>query len=183
MSSAPLIAQKYAKALHGLVHQKGNDKTAQTQLVTLAAAVASDAKVQEYFASPLVPPDQKKNALKASLEGKGLLEEISNLLIVMADRNRLGLIGEVSHAYQELLDAEQGLIRGTVKSSRPLTAEAIAEIEGKISTAMKRKVALSFQEDPSVMGGVVAEVGGWTFDDSIQTHLHKLNDLLNRSAQ
>jgi F-type H+-transporting ATPase subunit delta len=47
---------------------------------------------------------------------------------------------------------------------------------------LNKKIILTYKEDPTLLGGVVAQVGGWTFDDSIETHLIKMNEELNRRA-
>lgn len=182
MSLGLSIAQKYAKALHALVHQKGNHARVQGELQAIAHAAQSDSKISEYFANPLISPDQKKAAIQSALSGQKVSEEVMNTLVMMAERNRISLLQDLATAYQDILDKDSGVTRGVVKSSRALSNEAIAEIESRISAAMKKKVVLSFKEDPKVLGGVVAQVGGWTFDDSIETHLIKLNDTLNRSA-
>src|SRR5437868_4697254 len=66
--------------------------------------------------------------------------------------------------------------------AQALSTDAKKSLETKISGVLKKKIVLTFQQDPKLLGGVVADVGGWTFDDSIDTHLKKLNEELNRRA-
>jgi F-type H+-transporting ATPase subunit delta len=69
-----------------------------------------------------------------------------------------------------------------VKSAKALSDEGRKDLEGKISKILNKKIILTYKEESTLLGGVVAQVGGWTFDDSIETHLIKLNEEINRRA-
>ncbi|MFZ4405339.1 MAG: F0F1 ATP synthase subunit delta, partial [Pseudobdellovibrionaceae bacterium] len=47
-----------------------------------------------------------------------------------------------------------------------------------LSKKLNKKIILTSQKDPSLLGGLVAQVGGWTFDDSLKAHLSKLEEIL-----
>jgi len=69
-----------------------------------------------------------------------------------------------------------------VKSLKPLSKEERTDIESKVSQVIEKKVIMSYKEDPSIIGGLVAEVGGYKFDDSITTHLKRLKEVMNGST-
>jgi F-type H+-transporting ATPase subunit delta len=81
-------------------------------------------------------------------------------------------------AYKNLMDEELGLTRGVVRAAKPLSADQLKGLEEKIRIVLKKKITLTFEEDRSLLGGVVAQAGGWTFDDSLDMHLNNLNDSL-----
>lgn len=176
------IARRYAKALLALTKQKSTHRRALEELVQVRKAIFGDATIEGYFANPLIPPDQKIQAVKNAFTGKGLLEEVSNLLVLLAEKNRFSVFSELVDAFQESIDLEEGITRGVVRAAKPLSPEQTKNLEDKIGQTLKKKIVLTFKEDPKLLGGVVAQVGGWTFDDSIESHLRKLNEELNRSA-
>jgi F-type H+-transporting ATPase subunit delta len=175
------VAARYAKALLAITKQKGVHAEALSQLKDIAQSF-SNPELKEFFNNPVVTPAQKANALKAALTGKQFLEEVVSVILLMADRGRLTAINEFVQAFQDGLDEEGGITRGVVRAAKPLNKDSQAELEKKINQVLKKKIVLTFKEDPSLLGGVVAQVGGWTFDDSIETHLKKLNEELNRGA-
>lgn len=176
------VSKRYAKALLAIAKQKGIHAKAYAELQGVADAFAKDAAITAYFQNPLISSTQKVAAVKSALEGKGLSEEVFNTLVLLAEKNRIQLLSEVATAYQEFLDIEEGVTRGTVRSAQPLSADAQKELESKVSKILNKKIVLTYQQDPKLLGGAVAQVGGWTFDDSIETHLKKLNEELNRRA-
>lgn len=176
------ISKRYAKALLAVAKQKGIHSQVFGELQTLVQSFAADASVKNYFENPMVSSDQKVAAVKAALSGKGVSEEVVNTLVLLAEKNRMDILGQMAIAFRDLLDIEEGVTRGVVRSAQPLTAEAQKEIEQKINKVLNKKIVLTYEQDSKLLGGVVASVGGWTFDDSIDTHLKKLNEELNRRA-
>lgn len=176
------VSRRYANALLSLVRQKGVHEKVLGELLAIQKIFQADSSVQAYFQNPLISPDQKTAAIKAAFSDKGLQEEVTGLLRLLAERGRLGRFDEIVLAFRESLDADGGLTRGTVRAARPLSPEAMKNLETKITSVLNKKIQLTFKEDPKILGGVIAEVGGWTFDDSIETHLKKMNEELNRRA-
>ncbi|MBX3041440.1 MAG: ATP synthase F1 subunit delta [Bdellovibrionaceae bacterium] len=176
------ISRRYAKALLALGKQKGTHRQIVAEVQAVRAILEKDADIASYFQNPMITPQQKLEVIKNGFAGKGLSEDVLNLLLVLTENQRIGSIGGVADALENASDAEEGITRGIVRAARPLTAEAQKELEQKISTTLNKKILLTFQEDPKILGGLIAQVGGWTFDDSLETHLRKLNEELNRSA-
>jgi F-type H+-transporting ATPase subunit delta len=177
------VSKRYAKALLAAVKQKGTEKDVSAQLLSVAKIVEEDAQIKNFFANPIVTAEQKLSVIKKSFEGKGLSEEVFNLLLLLAENGRLSRVAEISEAYQNSSDAEQGITRGTIKSASAISDSVKTNLEQKIQKFLNKKIVLSFQEDKKILGGVVAQVGGWTFDDSIETHLKNINEDLNRRAK
>jgi F-type H+-transporting ATPase subunit delta len=176
------VSRRYAKALMAVAKQKSEHTRAYQELMAVSKIFKTDKAAFDYFVNPLVGPEQKKSVLQTTLKGKGLSEEVYNLMLLLVDKNRINKFDEIIEAYQNQMDLEQGITRGTVSSAKQLTEEAKKDLEAKIHKILNKKIILTYKEDPTLLGGVVAQVGGWTFDDSIETHLIKLNEELNRRA-
>lgn len=176
------VSKRYAKALLNITKQKGTHQKTMQELAAICTAFNNDKAIKEYLLMPTISPDQKSAAIKAALSGKGVSDDVVNTLLLLAEKSRLSCLAEMTDAFREALDAEEGVTRGVVKSAKPLTAEAQKDLESKIQKVLNKKIILTYQEDAKLLGGVVAHVGGWTFDDSIETHLNKLNEELNRRA-
>src|SRR4029077_20300117 len=98
-------------------------------------------------------------------------------------KNRLGIFSEIVTAFEHITDEAHGVTRGTVRSATVLAPEERKRIETLVGRATKKQVILTYKEDPSLLGGLVAEVGSFTFDDSLHAHLKRINEQLNRSVQ
>jgi F-type H+-transporting ATPase subunit delta len=175
------VARRYARALYDLSKSAQNQDQVFSEIRTLRQVFSTDKVVGEFIASPVVGPDQKLAALKGALSGK-VSQEVTNILMLLAEKNRLEIFSDLVSAFEEISDEDHGVTRGTVRSASPLSPEARKQIEDTVTSVTKKKVILNFTEDPTLLGGMIAQVGGWTFDDSLETHLTRMSEDLNRST-
>ena len=175
-------AKRYARALYEISKSKEKAHKVFDELRAIRQALEQDKVVGEFLKSPSATPDSKKNVLTKALQGK-LSEETLNTLLLVCDKGRFELFDQIVSAFESISDADHGVTRGTVRSAAPLSADARKRVEETVSKVTKKKVILSFTEDPKLMGGMVAQVAGWSFDDSLDYHLRNLSDELKRRAQ
>ena len=174
------VSRRYAKALIALVKQQSKHTQALGELQAIAKIFKADPSIRAYFESPLVGPEAKKMVVLNTFKTQGLLPEVFSLLTLLAEKDRMGQFEEIVEAYEQQMDVEQNITRGSVKSAKVLSDADKKDLEGRIGKLLNKKIILTYKEDPTLLGGVVAQAGGWTFDDSIETHLIKLNEELNR---
>jgi F-type H+-transporting ATPase subunit delta len=176
------IASRYAKALYGLAKEKNEQDSIFKQMRVIEEAFRTDKEIQEFIHSPLFRPTDKVKAIEALLAKLQVSDVLKNFLLLLAKKNRLGVFSEMLTAYETISDEAHGVTRGTVRSATPLGPEDRKRIEELVSKATKKQVILTYKEDPALLGGLVADVGSFTFDDSLISHLKRINEQLNRSA-
>lgn len=172
------LAKRYAKALLQLGHQKGKAKEYASQIKSVATVLGSQEDVAQFFSNTTISQDLKKKSLESLFQGGSFADDVKGFLYLLVDRNRFYALSEIAQATEKLLDEEDGITRGKIRSATTITEQVKADYEKKLGTALKKKLYLETVVDEKVMGGVRVEVGGWTFDDSIETHLNQLGDQL-----
>ena len=173
------ISKRYAKALFAVSKESNSHQQTLANLLAISEAAGSP-EALSFFRDPQVDSFKKAEAIVKTMEKVGVSENVKNFVKLIMEKNRYEILSGVAKAYEQLIDLDSGITKGYVYSAKPLGADIIASLETKISSILKKKIVLNFKEDPKVIGGVVAKVGGWTFDDSLDLHLNKLRDeLLN----
>lgn len=179
MSRAAQLANRYAKALFASVENK---EDCLNQMRSFVGIIKNDPSVSDFFTSKTESHLVKRNVLEKSLAGKGMGSQLESFLLLLAERGRFSLLNDILNDYEALVDSLNGVIRGTIKSAVKLDQDARSRIEKVVSHFINKKVILTFSEDPNLVGGVVAQVGGWTFEDTLNSHLTRLKEDLNRRA-
>lgn len=174
------LALRYSKAAYGLAAESKNQEKVFADLRSLSEIFEKNPEIKEFMASPLIKPQEKIAAFEKSFSNAGLSKEAHQLLILLADKERLPIFEQVFQGFQNLLDKANGVSRGTVRSATALAAGDRQQIESIVEKAINKKVIMTYKVDTSVIGGLVAQVGSYTFDDSIDAHLRKLNEELKR---
>ena len=172
------VSLRYAKALYELSADQSGSVL--SELRTLENVFMKDKEVQDFFTSPLIKDSDKTMAVKSALKDKGLSENVYNFIITLAQKGRINLFSEVILAFQKISDEANGVTRGEVRSANALSPEERQEIQDVVSKTTKKNVILTYEEDPNLIGGLIAEVGSYTFDDTLTSHLRRLNDDLKR---
>lgn len=175
-----IIAKRYANSLFIVSKQKNEVKKTLSEIKKVVEIF--DRATVEFFKNPLISVYDKMKVSENSFSNKGLANELYNLFLLLTEKNRMHFFPEIVEAFQQRSDEDEGITRGTVYSARSVNEDTRMELENKISSAVGKKIILKYMEDPSVLGGMVVKAGGWTFDESIESHLKILNEQLNRSS-
>jgi F-type H+-transporting ATPase subunit delta len=175
-----LLATRYARALYNLAKDTNDQDAVFEQLRVISDAVQGSPEISAFLFSPVVRPSLKVESLTKLVAGLSIPESLKNFLLLLAKKNRLGIFKESLVAYQQITDEAHGVTRGTVRSATVLAPEERKQIETLVSRATKKQVILTYKEDPTLLGGLVAEVGSFTFDDSLISHLKRINEQLTR---
>ena len=181
-SSQQNVAQRYASALFNLAKESGREEKVFQELRSLDEELSNETDIQNFLISPVVPTAQKLEALKKSLNASSASEETKNFTALLVEKERYSLFSFIVEAYQNIIDDKNGVTRGVVRSASVLDPAERSQLEKTVEKATGKKVILSYTEDEQIIGGLVAQVGSYTFDDSLLSHLNRLKEDINRRA-
>ena len=174
------VAKRYAKALYELSVENKSTDAVFSQLRTLSETFAKEPSIHAFLVSPLVNAGERTKVLHAALDNKGITSEVVDTLMLLGKNNRFGLFSELVTAFETEADHAHGINRGSVRSATVLAPEERQRLEKTIEGVLNKKVILTYKVDPAVIGGLIASVGSFTFDDSIDSHLKRMNEELKR---
>ncbi len=167
-------ATRYAKALLDVATQHADAGQIERQLTTFVDTLDAHAELRLALTTPSVPAARKRAIVTAVAERIGMGSHATKLLGLLADRDRLHISHELLAVYRERLLDQQRVVRAEIRSAAPLSPEALSAIESRLSAVTGMKVAVAAVVDPSLIGGVLAKVGGTVYDGTVKTQLQKL---------
>jgi len=163
-----IAAKRYAEAVFQIARDQGAIESWQRDLQTVAAVFA-DPEVLGLLESAKVPRQAKEDVLRRTLTGVSPLA--LNFARLLVQRRRVALAPQVADFFRELADAALGIAHAEVVTAieigdaeRQLIAQRLGQITGK-------QVQIESRVDPSIIGGVVAQVGDRLIDGSARTRL------------
>lgn len=171
-------AGRYARALLDVVIKEGNPEQVDQELATLAGLFAGNTELQKALANPAVPVAAKRKVIESLVARMTPTPALGKLLLMLADRDRLGLVPELAEVYRERLMEHRQVINAELTTAVPLTTERVAQFEKRIAAATGRRVTMTASVDPALIGGAVARVGSIVYDGSIATQLAKMRERL-----
>ena len=169
-----LVARRYAKALAGIAADQGSLQQTQRELSAVAALVRGNADLERLAFYPLLAPSQKAAALDAVLAAAGIGQTLRRFFDVVAHAARLGLIYELSSAFDELVDERMGVVQAAVQTAQPLSGPQSATLAATLGRRTGKTVKLNWRQDAALLGGVKVQVGSTVYDASLQGQLRQL---------
>ncbi len=174
------VSQRYAKALYSEALEKGRVETVLNEIRNINEAISKEEDVKFFFCSPVVKAEEQVKVLQALFQKKTATEEVQGVMILLVKKRRMKFLPQIVSAYQAVVDNSQGVARGQVYSATTLFAEDRLRLETTISRYTGKKAVLEYHEDKSLLGGMVAQVGSFTFDDSLETQLRIMKESLKQ---
>jgi len=169
MAELATIARPYAEAFIAA----GADAATVSQ-VAVAAAVATDAELLSFAAHPKTT-DQQVLDLVVQVAGlQSLSPQVQNLLRTVIENGRLPAMVEIARQAQALLDARSGVSQAQVSSAYALDDAQVADLRATLEKRFNRRLEISVDIDPSLIGGVRAVVGDEVLDTSIKARLERM---------
>jgi F-type H+-transporting ATPase subunit delta len=173
-TGAEQLGKIYARALIGAATNAGVVDQVIEQLCELVDEyLAGSPQLSAAFASPRVEEDEKVRVIER-LFGDEFHPIFVTFLKVMAGRGRLGYVGAVRRAAEEIHDEMMGRVVALVTTAVPLDDTLRSQITDQLGSLMDKQVRLRESVDPELIGGMVIRVGDTVFDSSVANRLDKM---------
>jgi F-type H+-transporting ATPase subunit delta len=177
MAEAITIARPYANAVFNIANDKVELK-AWSELLAVFAQFVEDGEIAQMIASPSVTDEQVID-LMANVTGETVNDEARHLLMLLAENNRLSLLGDIAVIYEELRAEAEQVMTADVSAAKPLTEEQEANISAALKKRTGRDVTLNVEVDVSLLGGAVIRAGDLIIDGSALGKLNRLANVIN----
>ena len=163
-----VYARRYARAVFEIALERKELDRWQADLENIAV-LGRNAAFIALMEDPKIGFEKKDKVLSKLLGGVNPLAR--NLVYLLVSRERLNLVGEIAEEYQRLLDGYRGIEHAEVVTAVPLDAADKKRLEEHLGKVVGKKIVLEASVDPSLVGGMVARVGGKLLDGSTRSRL------------
>lgn len=175
MADLTTVARPYAKAaFEYAVDSKAVARW--SEMLDFCAAVAADSTMQTLFASgerPAKMADMFLAVVADRVDG-----EVANLIRAMADNGRLPALPELVALFEEHKAELEKVAEVIVRSPAALSSAQEQQIAAAMEKRLGRKVKLTCNIDPALIGGVVIQAGDTVIDGSVRGKLERLTETL-----
>jgi F-type H+-transporting ATPase subunit delta len=172
-----VAANRYARALMDVLYPD-HAEMGQDQLDRFASLLRDEPDARRLLENPTMAGDRRRKLLDEISSALALDKRVRNFIGILVDKHRLKLLDEVIDGYRRLLDDRMGIVRAKVTAARPLNAAEQKELEIKLMERTGKQIRMEVAVDPSLIGGVVAQVGSTIYDGSVRTQLQAFKSRL-----
>jgi len=177
-----IYASRYAGAFADVIFEsKLNAKDVQRQLGDFAAAWHESHDLREFFLDPSFPLEQKIEFLDKLNARLKMAQQTRNFVAVLIRNDRIVGLDDVVRELRRVINQRLGISEAKVTSARKLDEQERKELEKHIAELTGGTVEAEFNEDSSLLGGAVVQVGSTVYDGSVRGRLDRLREELTAS--
>lgn len=135
-------------------------------------------QLRRVLENPSIPGDRKRAVIDAITGRLGTTREVRNFVAVLTDHRRLPLFSEILKQLQQELNDRQGFAEAQVSTARQLSDAEKAMLEAEITKMTGKKIRAKYEQDATLLGGAVVQVGSTIYDGSVKGQLEKIREQL-----
>jgi F-type H+-transporting ATPase subunit delta len=167
----------YATALFEVAKAEGTLDEVEDELFRFARALEGSDQLRSALTDQLVPAEKRQAIVEDLLGGKASPTTVSLVSFVVGSGRARDLPAIIDKLVSRAA-AEKDRVVAEVRSAIELTDDQKARLAAALANATGHSVEVKVIIDPSVMGGLVAQVGDTVIDGSVRARLDQLKTLL-----
>lgn len=174
--SAP-VAKRYARALFSLTSSNGNVETTSRELGKVVDAFR-ETELAAFASRTTIDRKTKRAVVARVAEGLGTSPLLGSFLALLAEKNRLDLLGAIEQEYQRLADRALGLVRARIRCAAAPSSESVRQLRELFERKTGKQVLAEVVVEPELLGGAIVEIQGRVYDGSVKSQLEEMRAAL-----
>ena len=167
----------YAEALFAVARSEGPLAEIEDELFRVAQVVKGNDELRDKLADPHIPVATRQQIVIVLLGGKALPTTVSLVSLVVAN-GRIRDLPAIVDALVAMAAAEGNKEVAEVRSAIALTDDQKSRLAEALGKATGKQIEVKVIIDPSIKGGLVAQVGDTVIDGSVRRRLEQLKNAL-----
>ena len=156
-------ARRHAQAVFQIAMGNNEVEKWRSELKDISAAL----RVPQLLAileSPKIHFSEKEQLLNKCLPDLSRLA--LNFVYFLVIKQRLSILNEIAAEYERMADAQQGIEHARVVTAIPVDEKEQRLLSERLAALTGKRIVLTSEVDPAIIGGFVARVGDKLIDGS-----------------
>jgi F-type H+-transporting ATPase subunit delta len=173
------IAAVYARSLFEVASEQDKLDLVRDQLGAFADALSETRDLQVFFFSPYFSTAEKEDGLDRVVSDADPV--VLNFLKLLIEKHRMPVLFRIRANYDARWEEENRLLPVQITSAVELDQQTVSQLGDRIAEQTDRKVDISANVDPDILGGIVVRVGNSVLDASVRNRLEQLRRQVARA--
>jgi F-type H+-transporting ATPase subunit delta len=165
----------YANAIHEVARTEGSLDEVVDELFRFARTMQANDELRAVLTDAAIPV-QRRIGVVQDLLGERASPITANLVMFVVGAGRARELPVIVDRVVERAAAEKQRVVAEVRSAIPLDDQQVQRLADALSSATGNAVEVRVIVDPSIIGGIVAEIGDTVIDGSVRSRLDRLRE-------
>ena len=167
----------YAGALFEIARAEGTLDEVEDELFRFSQTLGGSDELRDALTDARIPAARRQQVVEDLLDGRASPTTTALVSMVVGTGRARDLPAIIRQLVEMSAAAAQKEV-GEVRSAVPLTSDQVDRLTKALNEATGKQVDVRVVVDPSLLGGVIAQVGDTVIDGSVRTRLEQLKNAL-----
>ncbi len=169
-------ASRYSLALYELAEENKYVQEIEDQSSALVKLIDQSEEFESIIRNPTNKKEDQINVINKIAENYNFNILLKNFLCFLVEKKRLFFLKNILRKFVDICSQKRGEVKARLEAAKQLSNEEIVKIKDEISKDFTNKVKLEYKYNPSLIGGLIIQVGSVMIDTSIKNKLKKLEN-------
>ncbi len=170
------VNNSYSQSLYELAKEENGVEEIETQVSSILKLISESNDFQNLVKDPTNSQDVQSKVINAICEKFKINLLLSKFLIFLVKKRRLFFIKKILKDFLTICSSKRGEIVARLKAAKDLNNNEIENIKKSLKENFGSNLKLDFSHDPSLIGGLIIQVGSVMIDTSIRGKLQKIEN-------
>lgn len=175
------LAREYGEGLYALAVEEKLEQELLEQLAAVRDCLKQEPDFVRLLSNMALAKEERLSILDNALRGQ-VHGYLLNFLKLLCERGSMNEFAGCEAAYRSFYYRDHGIVEALVTTGAPLTEAQRAQMMDKLKAMTGKQVALIERVDPAVLGGVVLEMDGKRYDNTVANRLETLRRIISGKA-
>ena len=167
-------SRSYAIALYELSKENSELDSVENGMKSLDELINRSSDFKEMILNPTIKKEEKQNVIFAIADQNNFSKTLKNFLGFLALKNRLFFLNQIIVNFLNFVSNNKGELKAKLSSSKKLSKEQLEKIQNELSDDFQASIKIEYKYDPSLIGGLIIQVGSVMVDTSIKSKLRQI---------
>ena len=169
-------ASRYSLALYELAEESKHVKEIEDQSSALIKLVDESKDFELIVRNPTNKKENQINVINKISEHYNFNILLKNFLCFLVEKRRLFFLQNILKLFLDICSDKRGEVKAKLVAAKQLNNDEVNKIKEELSKDFNNKVKLDYKYDPSLVGGLIIQVGSVMVDTSIKSKLKQLEN-------
>ena len=171
-----LSAGRYSLALYEIAHESNVLDEVENHSSLIIQLISKSEDFNFLVKDPTNKKEVQLNAILKISEHYKLNNLLTKFLNFLISKRRFFYVEKILKDFIETCSKKRGEVKAELISAKKLTENEINNIKEELTKNFSSKIKLNYKYDPSLIGGLIVQVGSTMVDTSIKNKLQQIEN-------
>jgi len=167
---------RYSLALYELAEESNATYEIEKDSLSIIQLISNSEDFNSLIKNPTNKKEDQLNVILKISEKFKINNLLTKFLSFLISKRRFFYVEKILKDFIETCSKKRGEIKAELTAAKELTEKEINSIKEELTKNFSSKIKLNYKYDPSLIGGLIVQVGSTMVDTSIKNKLQKITN-------